>query len=260
MKNANFIMPKKANQILHSTCEICGERPVHHTHYIDENPKNKKAKNIQHVCTKCHAKIHGNEWHISELRKLIDYYKRAQKQRIACEHWVRSYSFMELSVPIIVEQMLVDLQDYEKKCKKDIDYYFKDKENQTDIYKWLVSIKGISNILAGQLIGHIDIDKTPGISNLWSYCGLKPEDNRRRGKKCKWNHNLKSVCYLIGESFIKARTPKYREIYDKEKEKQIPTCKKIDKKGWKGHANNRARRKMVKLFLKDLYLEWKDDY
>lgn len=252
-RNAKTKMSKKTNHLLQSSCEICNKRPIQHTHHIDFNHKNNKPENIQYLCTRCHAEIHGIEWRISELRKLIDYYKRAQKARIRFEHYLRAYSFMELIVPIIIDKISLELEQLEKNCKKEIDKYFKEEKNQTDIYKWLISIKGISNILAGQLISRIDIDKTPGIANLWSYCGLKPEDKKRKGNNAKWNHHLKSVCYLLADEFIKQRTPKYRDIYDKEKEKQLGQGLK------KGHADNRARRKMVKIFLKDLWLEWEKD-
>ena len=71
--------------------------------------------------------------------------------------------------------------------------------------------------------------------------------------------------YRIGDCFIKCRTPKYRDIYDREKAKQLKlgawdeTKKKMDNKEVDGspqslgHADNRARRKMVKHFLVDFY-------
>lgn len=236
-------------------CEICG-KTAHHLHHKDENHKNNKPDNLQYLCTLCHAKVHGISPNISELRKRIDYYKRAQKTRITFEHYLRDYGWMELIPPKEIIKILPTLEKLEKQSEKNIKEYFKNEKNRPPIYDWLLSIKGISDILAGQLIAYININKTPGIANLWSYTGLAPNQQRRKKKDCHWNHKLKSVCYLISDSFIKQRTPKYRDIYDKEKEKQIPICQALDKKGWKGHADNRARRKAVKIFLKDLWIEW----
>jgi len=234
-------------------CQICKKRIAHHVHHIDGNHKNSKPENQQLVCTLCHAKIHGIEPNISELRKLTDYYKKAQKIRISTEHYLRSYNRLELIPPKVTIEMLTQSKQLEKICKKEIIKYFKIKENQIPIYKWLISIKDISNILAAQLLANIDIKKTPGITNLWSYAGLKPGDNKKKGNKCNWNHTLKNICYLISDGFVKQRTPKYRNAYDKEKEKQLKNELP------KGHADNRARRKAVKIFLKDLYLQWKKD-
>lgn len=267
-------------------CEVCG-KSAHHIHHKDLNHKNNSPENLQYVCTLCHANIHDIDPNISELRKRVDYYMRIQKARIRFEHYLRAYEWMELIPPKVISDMLPQLKKLEKENEKSIKEYFKNgkdqglfethirsvthsKDGETinvlkpikemsphPIYKWLTSIKGISDVLAGKFIAYIDIDKTPGIANLWKYAGLAPGQNRRKGNNNKWNHKLKSFCYQLGDSFIKQRTPKYRDIYDKEKEKQISICKEIDKKGWKGHADNRARRKMVKVFLKDLWIEWK---
>lgn len=75
--------------------------------------------------------------------------------------------------------------------------------------------------------------------------------------------------YLMGECFIKARTPKYRDIYDNYKER-LKNSEKIiggkviegkESKMWKdtsdAHRHNAAMRYMVKMFLIDLYAAWR---
>ena len=76
---------------------------------------------------------------------------------------------------------------------------------------------------------------------------MTPESKKKKGEKANWNQKLKSHCYQLVDCFIKQRTPKYREIYDKEKDKQIKNGIK------KGHAHNRAIRKVAKVFLRDLF-------
>ena len=123
------------------------------------------------------------------------------------------------------------------------------------------------------------------VSSLWSYAGQTPDSKKTKGKKANWNQELKQICYLISDSFVKHRTPKYREIYDKEKKKQliflddatlilkpmvqmqnpkkeekvVETMKTIytlsSPPKSKMHAEKRARRKSVKEFLKDLWIE-----
>jgi len=158
------------------------------------------------------------------------------------------------------------------------------------IYNWLKSIKGISHLLSAQLIAYIDIDKFDKVSSLWHYVGMHvvggTAPKRKRGSKIDWNPQLRMICYKISDSFIKQRTPKYRSIYDKEKKRQLKLLRDhglldnqlLDvskrKKGEtrivlkpilsmssppksKLHVENRARRKAVKEFLKDLFLNWK---
>jgi hypothetical protein len=235
-------------------CELCG-KPAHHIHHRDENHKNNDPKNWQHLCTKCHSKLHGIEFKNSELRKRVIYYSRIQRVKVAIGNSLSGFERVELEIPEELLELQKNLIKMEKDKEKEIKSFFK--ENPMAIHKWLVSIKGISDILASRLIALIDIDKTPMVSSLWSYAGYKPTDRKAKGKKANWNQELKMVCYQVSDSFVKHRTPKYRAIYDAEKEKQIPICKLLDKKGWKGHADMRARRKAVKEFLKDLFVEWK---
>ncbi len=106
-------------------------------------------------------------------------------------------------------------------------------------------------------------------------------------EKLDYNPKLRTLIYRIGDCFVKHRTPKYRDIYDDEKRQQllnagcshfflntlekryndgkITAIKKNNqinelikdkKKGVVdsvGHADMRARRKMMKEFLKDYY-------
>ena len=126
---------------------------------------------------------------------------------------------------------------------------------------WLLSIRGISELLTAKLLAVIDPGRMPTVSSLWHYAGYAPNDVKKKGNKSKWNHGLKKACYQVGDSFIKKRTPKYRDIYDTEKAKQLVVCEPLHPKGVgiKAHADMRARRKMVKEFLKDLWIEFNGD-
>ncbi len=104
-----------------------------------------------------------------------------------------------------------------------------------------------------------------------------------------YNGKLKGICWNICESFIKQQTPVYVDIYYAEKARQrelhpVAVCRKcqiectIKAKKIKGeeiqvfscpnnakhvknfsddHINARGKRKMIKAFLRDLWLEWR---
>ena len=71
--------------------------------------------------------------------------------------------------------------------------------------------------------------------------------------------------FQIGDSFIKQRTPVYRDIYDTEKARQIEKhlngecerCNKLGRKDKPGHPDAMARRKAVKIFLSHYWLEYR---
>lgn len=137
------------------------------------------------------------------------------------------------------------------------------------IWNWVTSIKGLgAGTLAAQLLALIDdISIPPYPSSLCRFAGFSvtPDgkaEKCQRGVKSPYNRKLKGVCWNVADQFIRHYTPIYREIYDDEKERQRllhPEKIKVDGK-WRyndGHLHNRAWRKMVKMFLGHLWLQWR---
>lgn len=91
------------------------------------------------------------------------------------------------------------------------------------------------------------------LRQLWRYCGLgdvndKPkrgvtqEEARQGGRAI-----IRKRVWLIVDQFIRHRTEPYRSIYDTQKAAKVEA-------GWKlGHAENHARRIVMKEFLRELW-------
>jgi hypothetical protein len=95
---------------------------------------------------------------------------------------------------------------------------------------------------------------------------LHPVGQRRvKGQLADFNPELKRLCYLVGDQFIKQTKSPYRKIYDQarlEYENRPDLMKERDeRKGGlsKGtaHINAMARRKTIKIFLSHLWQEWR---
>ena len=147
------------------------------------------------------------------------------------------------------------------------------------IWDWCRGIKGLkSGKLTAQLLAQIDdINQFDTVAKLWRFAGWgldedKKPDRRKTGKPSNYNGKLKGICWNIGDQFIRQQTPHYVDIYYAEKERQrqlhpkpieVPTGKKKDGEEvfrtdfTDSHIHNRALRKMIKEFLKDLWVEWK---
>jgi hypothetical protein len=75
----------------------------------------------------------------------------------------------------------------------------------------------------------------------------------------------KELLGILGDNFIKQRTPIYRKIYEEEKERQLERhkngecerCTKLKLNKKPGHAHAMARRKAVKIFVSHLWQEWR---
>jgi hypothetical protein len=58
-------------------------------------------------------------------------------------------------------------------------------------------------ILAAGLLSHIDIHKAPTAGHIYRFAGLDPTVAWDKGTKRPWNATLKTLCWKIGDSFVK---------------------------------------------------------
>lgn len=147
---------------------------------------------------------------------------------------------------------------------------------------FLKNVKGCGEMMTAVIVTQFDIHKAPMVSNLVSFAGLAPgKDRKVKGKKCPYNQFLKSkLCGVLGSGFLMAKSVPYSGYYydyklrlensDVMVEERI---KIADRKGeYKGkttrtvkwrdaypiHIHQAAIRKMIKLFLTDLYVAWRE--
>ena len=142
-------------------------------------------------------------------------------------------------------------------------------------------VKGVGPSIAAVILCEFDIERAVTVSNMWSFAGLAPgKDKKVKGKKCTYNQFLRSkLCGVLGSSFLKSKSQPYSMFYYNEKTrlensdnmvKEYP--RKADhKKGedpkermvkWRDaypdHRHKAATRKMIKEFLKHLYIAWRE--
>jgi hypothetical protein len=149
-----------------------------------------------------------------------------------------------------------ETEKIEKSYKMLMDQYLQKEEIW---YKWLKNIRGISSVLGSNLIKNFSYcENYEHVSSLWRHTGYDPDGAKglRRGEEIHYNPKLKTFIWKIGDSFIKQRTPVYRSVYDDEKARQLGLMDNGNDNAPKSllHADLRARRKMVKVFLQHYYL------
>ena len=214
------------------------------------------------------------------LAFLVDRYYLMQEHRIATSNQTFA---LEGKSADTVEYFKGRFHEVEKEVAKYIAKEIKD----IPIYRdYLKGIKGIGPIMAASLISSIDVRKAPHASSLWAYAGFSVDAEkgtcikRQKGVKGNWNPFLKKTCWLIGKSFVKCGGP-YREVYDTSKlfyqtkfpneirngvalprgEERKKTGEETDDrtvKYNKGHIDSLARRRVVKLFLSNLWQAWRE--
>lgn len=217
-----------------------------------------------------------------EARFLVDAYYQMQANRIVADNQIRSVEKSETPEPHAVLNWLSDQNTtLENQIKGALERYAK----SHIAGPWLFSVCGIGPVLAAGLVAHIEIEKAPTVGHIWRFAGLDPTSKWEKGEKRPWNASLKTLCWKIGESFVKVSgndKDYYGKIYKARKESEIAkneagdfaeqaaavlAAKKIGKstdayaaysigKLPPAHIHARAKRYAVKLFLAHLHEVW----
>ena len=216
----------------------------------------------------------------TEARFLVDAYYIAQENRIRQDAQIRSMS--EAGEPCeVLEWLSKQSGALENQIKGALDKY----SGTHPVGEWARSIKGVGPVIAAGLLAHIDITKAPTAGHIWRFAGLDPTAVWEKGKKRPHNAALKTLCWKLGESFVKVSgydDDVYGKVYIARKAVEqanneagafadqaadILARKRIgrDTEAYKhysagrlppGHIHARAKRYAVKLFLSHLHDKW----
>ena len=208
-------------------------------------------------------------------RRMLDIDTRTPEEKKDEKDFTKAYADKEL--PILLEKLLADgklseeettsilellsLVDETRKLERTYQKRMMEYVEKESIYtEWLVNIKGISAILTANMLkcaGYCE--RFPHVASLWKMSGLNVVDGKApkktKGQTLGFNPQMRTLSYLIGDSFVKKRTEPYRGIYDAEKVRQKEL---VDNEAPNApesllHADLRARRKMVKTFWEHYY-------
>lgn len=215
-----------------------------------------------------------------EVRYIVDYYYMVQENRKRSGNQIAAFS--KSGEP---HDLFTYLNDQtvvlENQIKRAMDYW-------TESYPVAKIVKdkvyGIGPVIAAGLVAHIDIRKARTAGAIWRYAGLDPTSEWKKGEKRPWNASLKTLCWKVGQSFMKFSNNEkcyYGGLYRKQKEFLVQknseggfkelADKVVDTKNFRnkevlnkykggvlpdGHIDAMARRWAVKLFLSNFHELW----
>lgn len=146
-----------------------------------------------------------------EARYLTSMYYAQQEERI--RNYARAAKFDNSPTIVLMARSAELLED---ETRKALDRY----SRSHPMGRWLRDIDGIGPVMAAGLLGFVDISICNTAGKLWSYAGLRPTSIAKKGEKINYNPELKKLCYLIGESFVKVsgkETALYGHLYKQKK-------------------------------------------
>lgn len=240
-------------------CQHCDSHPATDIHHVDGNHGNNTPSNLVSWCKRCHNEHHGISDNLTTLSLLVRMLYTIQRDRIAMGNRVAAYNRLGYDVAI-AQDTLSEMKDLEQRTSKNLTKMLK---HEPCYHLYLSKIKGVGPKISGVLLSELgDPGRFSTISALWAYCGLDVRDGearkRRKGEKANWNSTLRSACARkLTDQFIKLKGHDDclgRTLYDRYKtfytERDGDTLSK-------GHIDNRARRKVAKVFLSCLWLAWR---
>lgn len=215
-----------------------------------------------------------------EVRYIVDYYYMTQENRKRSTNQISAFG--KDKEPHELFSFLNDQTEVlENQIKRAMDHW-------TDSFTVAKILKdkvyGIGPVITAGLVAHIDINKAKTAGAIWRYAGLDPTSKWEKGQKRPWNASLKTLCWKVGQSFMKFSGNEkcfYGKLYKTQKEFLVKKNNEngfkelsesvLDSKNFKnkevlakyksgtlpdGHVDAMARRWVVKLFLSNVHELW----
>ena len=144
-----------------------------------------------------------------EARFLVDAYYMMQRNRIRSDNQVRALT--ETGEPnSVLAWCGAQFDILERDVKRCLDAY----SDGQALGQWARSIIGVGPVIAAGFLAHIDLSKCPTAGNLWRFAGLDPSCQWEKGQKRPFNGALKTLCWKLGESFVKV-SGNDKDVYGK---------------------------------------------
>lgn len=217
-----------------------------------------------------------------EARFLVDAYYTMQADRIRANNQVRQ---MDTEPHDVLGWLATQSTILEKSVHAALDVY----SAAHSVGARMRTVRGVGPVIAAGLLAHIDITRAPTAGAIWRFAGLNPDLEWKKGQKRPFNASLKTLCWKLGESFVKVSNHEdafYGQLYKERKDAEIAKNEagdfadqakaklekfKISKttdahKAYAGgklppaHIHARAKRYAVKMFLSHLHEIWHKEH
>lgn len=218
-----------------------------------------------------------------EARFLVDIYYQMQGYRIALAGQIRSVGEdPHESLDFFLRQAKI----MEVQIQKMLQVFVMTDQHIGD---WLMHVYGVGPVISAGLIAHIDINIGVTAGKIWRFAGLDPTVTWEKGQKRPWNAKLKTLCWKIGQSFLKFQNRDlcyYGKVFAQRREIETAKNERLEYKDQAAaklerfnfrktttayayysegklppaHIQARARRYAVKLFLSHMQWVWFETY
>lgn len=153
----------------------------------------------------------------AELRLLVANYYQAQQMRKSMDMQLRHLGDRQpLAISTFAAEGFADIESAIAKAF--------DKLLTSPVALWLKKQRGIGPVISAGLLAHIDITKAPTAGHIWSFAGLNPKMEWKKGEKRPFNAELKQLTWHAGQCFMKQSNDPdcyYGQLYRERKKYEI---------------------------------------
>ena len=154
-----------------------------------------------------------------EARFLVDSYYTMQAARIRAANQIRALT--KSGEPHdVLKWFAIENRVLEESIKMALDLY----SGSHSVGRRMRTVIGIGPVIAAGLLAHIDITRAKTAGAIWRYAGLDPTSEWKKGEKRPFNASLKTLCWKLGESFVKVsgnEKSMYGRLYRERKEIEL---------------------------------------
>lgn len=137
-----------------------------------------------------------------ELRFLVNAYYIWQDQRIRAKNQIRALGAHKEG-HLVHDWLFENARRLEANIKSVLAEFVKSDPTAS----WALSVVGIGPVISAGLSAHIDLSRgQTSVGKIWRFAGLDPTAAWSKGEKRPWNADLKRLCWLTGESFVKVQS------------------------------------------------------
>jgi hypothetical protein len=161
----------------------------------------------------------GMNLSVGEARFLVDAYYRTQEDRIRYNHQVKKLGEQEKPNDLL-RWFAGQSKLLEAQITGALDVF----SQSNPVGRWMRSITGIGPVIASGFLAYLDLYDRNGrieyVGQWWRFAGMDPSVKWEKGTRRPWNTLLKTLCFKLGESFVKVKSNPndfYGRLYDQRK-------------------------------------------
>ena len=209
------------------------------------------------------------------LRALIDGREQIRKSVIRTENQLRAAKKNDNLLPETIEwlkQTHDNSREELKKYTKHLSKVISENRSSIPFIDAGMDVRGVGPVTIAYLYAYLDPYKAEHPSSFWKYCGYhcSATDRYKKGVKGGGSKTMRTILYNFGSTQIRQKGA-YIDIYNQAKahyessDKIVKTYKKggqLVELPWKevssAHRHMASMRKMIKHFLADAHIVWRD--